>query len=63
MVVNIEYLSNGKWNKIKIEEQIPNIMIGNTENCFKFSKVSATSIRVIFKHTKKHIAISEIECY
>jgi hypothetical protein len=38
-------------------------LVGNTVNEFDFDTVSATSIRINFKHSVKQVAVSEIECY
>ena len=59
----IEYRSDGKWLPVKPKAQAPVKFIGNTVNEIVFDEVTASTIRIQFKHTTKQVAVSEIECY
>lgn len=61
--VTIEYQSGDKWLAVKMKEQKPAILAGNTVNVFSFEKITATKIRLTFKHGAGQVAISEVECY
>jgi len=60
--VAIEYQNGGDWIPVKIKQQ-PGKFIGNTVNTIAFDNVTANKIRINFKHTEMHVAVSEIECY
>ena len=60
--VAVEYQNGNDWIPVTIKEQ-PKQFIGNTGNTIVFDKVSATRIRINFKHITAHVAVSEIECY
>jgi hypothetical protein len=57
----IEYKNGNQWLPLK-EESPPNL-VGNTENTVTFDKVSATALRINFKHETKQVALVELECY
>nr|AIA12740.1 F5/8 type C domain protein [uncultured bacterium] len=59
----IEYKNGGQWLPVKVKEQSPAKPVGNTENMVVFDKVSATGIRINFKHATKAVALCEVECY
>jgi hypothetical protein len=61
--VAIEYKNANEWLPVKLKEHMPLKLIGNTANEIVFSKVTASAIRINFKHTTKQVAVSEIECY
>lgn len=61
--IKLEYANNDGWESITIKKQQPLQLTGNTGNSFLFDKVTATRIRLNFKHSAKQVAISEIECY
>ncbi|HEX5152096.1 MAG TPA: trehalase family glycosidase [Parafilimonas sp.] len=60
---DIEYEGKSKWLPVEPKAQTPLKFIGNTVNEIVFSKVTANAIRINFKHTRKQVAVSEIECY
>jgi len=60
--VAIEYQNGRDWIPVKIKQQ-PGKFIGNTVNTIAFDNVTANKIRINFKHTEMHVAVSEIECY
>jgi hypothetical protein len=60
--ITIEYQNNGQWLPVKLREQ-NHKLIGNTGNTIAFDKITATRIRINFKHETKAVAVSEIECY
>ena len=59
----IEYQSGDKWLPVKPRESTTVKPIGNTVNTMAFDKVTASRIRINFKHGVKAVAVSEIECY
>ena len=59
----IEYQSGSRWLPVKLKERMPGKIMGNTVNKIIFDKVTATGIRINFKHEKKQVAVSEVECY
>jgi hypothetical protein len=61
--VATEYKNANEWLPVKLKEHMPLKLIGNTANEIVFSKVTASAIRINFKHTTKQVAVSEIECY
>jgi hypothetical protein len=60
--VAIEYQNGGEWIPVKVKQQ-PQKFIGNKVNTIAFDKITANKIRINFKHTRMHVAVSEIECY
>jgi hypothetical protein len=61
--ITLEYQNEGKWTSVKLHNQKPGELTGNTVNTIAFDKVNAKRIRINFKHTRSQVAISEIECY
>ncbi|HPW60996.1 MAG TPA: discoidin domain-containing protein [Cyclobacteriaceae bacterium] len=61
--LTIEYQNEGEWLPVKVDESSSGNPVGNTVNTVAFEKVSASRIRVTFKHETKQLAISEIEYY
>jgi hypothetical protein len=61
--ISIEYKNSNDWVPVKLKEYNQPKLIGNTVNEITFEKVNTTSIRINFMHTKKQVAVSEIECY
>jgi len=61
--IRLEYENSDGWKSITVKEQQPLQLTGNTGNSFYFDKISATRIRLNFKHSAKQVAISEVECY
>ncbi|HET9823701.1 MAG TPA: discoidin domain-containing protein, partial [Chitinophagaceae bacterium] len=59
--VSIEYQNGDEW--LKITTKSPGKFVGNTANKISFEKIEATKIRINFRHPKKQVAVSEIECY
>lgn len=59
----IEYKSKGQWTPIVVKKQQPLKPIGNTVNTITFNDITSNEIRINFKHSKKAIAISEVEVY
>ena len=59
----IEIQNDNKWIPITIKRQQPTYPTGNTENILVFDKIIAVRVRIIFVHSQKQVAISEIECY
>jgi F5/8 type C domain/Trehalase len=60
---NIEYQNGSEWRPVKLKEQIPGKLVGNTVNNIAFDKIITFRIRINFKHESKQIAVSEIEFY
>ena len=61
--ISIEVQNGDKWTPVKIKDEIPGAPIGNTVNTINFDKVTASRIRINFKHDMKQVAVSEVECY
>ena len=61
--VTIEYKNGDQWLPVKLKNQSAGKLIGNTVNTIAFNKISATNIRINFKHKFKQVAVSEVECY
>jgi hypothetical protein len=61
--MSVEIQNGDQWMPVKIKEEIPANPIGNTVNTINFDKVSASRIKINFKHNTKLVAISEVECY
>ena len=61
--VTIELKNDTGWTPVSIQQQVPTSLLGNTVNSFSFNKISASAIRINFKHSSKQTAISEVECY
>ncbi len=61
--ISIEYKSGNKWIPVKFKENNQAKLIGNTVNEIAFDKVKADAMRISFMHSKKQVAVSEIECY
>ncbi len=59
----VEYQNGDRWLPVKIKEYKPVKPAGNTVNTLVFEKVTASRVRINFKHEKKAVAISEVECY
>jgi hypothetical protein len=57
---SIEYRNGNEWFPAK--GQSPTKLMGNTVSTITFNKVTATGLRVIFKHVKQ-VALVELECY
>ncbi len=60
--INIEYKDGNKWKPVSLKEKLL-ALVGNTGNEITFDKVNASAIKIDFKHLKKQVAVSEIECY
>ncbi|MES2848442.1 MAG: discoidin domain-containing protein [Bacteroidota bacterium] len=61
--VSIEYKKGAQWLPVKLKTAHTPKLVGNTTNTIAFEKVNTPGIRIHFKHTKKQVAISEVECY
>lgn len=61
--VIIEFANGTQWLPVKLKEQQPKKLIGNTGNTINFEKLSTSRIRFTFKHQSQQVAISEIECF
>ncbi|MGH2563064.1 MAG: MGH1-like glycoside hydrolase domain-containing protein [Ginsengibacter sp.] len=61
--VTIEYQNDGSWLPVKLRKQNTGKLISNTVNAIPFGKVTASRIRINFKHDKKQVAVSEVACY
>ena len=61
--ITIQYKNSGQWLPVKLKKNNPGKITGNTVNTMAFDKVTATQLRIHFKHTTKQVAVSEIECY
>ena len=61
--VSIEYQRNDKWLPVKLKEANKAKPVSNTVNTLVFDKVTASGIRINFKHKTKEVAVSEVECY
>lgn len=59
----IEFANGTQWLPVKLKEQQPKKLLGNTVNTINFEKLSTSRIRFTFKHQSKQVAISEIECF
>lgn len=59
----VEYQTGDQWLPVKMKEQKPVALTGNTVNAFSFEKITAAGIRIKFKHTAGQVAVSEVECY
>ncbi|QHT70029.1 glycogen debranching protein [Rhodocytophaga rosea] len=59
----IEYQKGEQWIPVKLTPDKPVKLIGNTGNTIGFKKITATAMRITFKHELKQVAISEIEYY
>jgi len=59
----VEYQNGDQWLPVNVKEIKPDKPIGNTVNQMVFDKVITNRIRINFKHGKKSVAVSEIECY
>jgi Trehalase/F5/8 type C domain len=57
---SIEFRTGNEW--LPVKEESPKKLIGNTASTITFNKVSATGLRVTFKHAK-NVALVELECY
>lgn len=60
--IGIEYKRNDAWFPVTLKTQSPK-PVGNTENSISFNDINTKNIRFIFKHAKKQVAVTEIECY
>ena len=61
--VTVEYSKGDAWLPVNVKEIKPATFIGNTANTMVFDKITATRIRLNFKHTSKQVAICEVECF
>ena len=61
--ISIEYKNNNAWMPVRLKNSNQPKFIGNTINEIDFNKVSADAIRIKFTHTKKQVAVTEVECY
>jgi hypothetical protein len=59
----VEYQNNGSWLPVKEEKRNPAEPVGNTVTNVSFNKLTATGIRINFKHISKQVAVTEVECY
>jgi hypothetical protein len=59
----VEFQNNNNWQPVSVKEKNSGKLIANTTNSISFDALTATRIRINFKHGSKQIAISEIECY
>lgn len=60
--VSLEYKNGNQWLPLKINMQQPATITGNTGNTFVTEKITATQVRIHFKHSKQ-VAVSELEIY
>jgi Trehalase len=61
--LRIEYQNSDGWLPIIIKEKRPGKLVGNTVNTMRFDKVTASRIRINFKHPAKQVALVELEYY
>lgn len=59
----VEYQEDGRWLPVKLYQPGKVKLIPNTDNLVRFNEVTATGIRIQFKHGTRQVAISEIACY
>ncbi len=59
--VTIEYKTGNEWKRVERTEDRP--LTGNTSSTIRFKPVHTETIRVIFEHKQKQIALTELECY
>jgi hypothetical protein len=57
----LEYQNGDQWSLLK--EESNSRLIANTVNNISFNKVSATAVRITFKHETKPVALVELEVY
>ncbi len=60
---SIEFQKGDQWLPVNVKQQMPVKPVGNTVYTIAFDKISATLIRINFKHETKQVAISEVEFY
>jgi hypothetical protein len=58
--ITIEYQNGNGWKSIKANTTR---LVPNTGNAISFDPVTATQLRIHFKHGAKQIALCELECY
>jgi hypothetical protein len=61
--LSIEYKNGDHWLPVRPKESNPAKLAGNTVNTVVFDKVSASGIRLNFRHETRDVAITEVECY
>lgn len=61
--IKIEYEHGGQWLPVKINIQNTGKLIGNTVNTLIFPAIATSRIKITFRHEKKQVAVSEVECY
>ena len=61
--ITIEYQKGGQWIPVVVRTQTPTRYTGNTMNSIRFDKITASRMRIHFKHEVKQVAVSEIELY
>ena len=60
--LTVEYEEATGWERAEIVRS-PKSLIPNSENTFVLSKVLTRRIRVLFHHSQRDVAVTEIECY
>ncbi len=62
---SIQYLEGKKWRNVSLTKQIPDDLLGNSLNIFRFKDVKTTGIRLVFEHKneKAFSGIYELELY
>jgi len=60
---SVEYQNGDQWLPVTLKELKQTKPVGNTVNAIVFGKIKANRIRINFRHGKKAVAVSEIECY
>lgn len=61
--VSLEYQNEDAWIPVKVTERFPARPKGNTVNSVSFDPVTASRIRITFRHNTSQVAIAEVECY
>ena len=56
-----DYQTDAEWQPVKLSR--PDKLTGNTVNTMKFDKITASKIRLNFRHSAMHVAVVEVECY
>ncbi len=73
--IAIEYLDGDQWKRVKIagiektsgekngKERARMSLVGNTSNTIIVEPIFARMVRVLFYHSTRHVALTELECY
>lgn len=58
---SVEFQNENNWQQVSLKKK--DKLVANTINLISFDAITATRIRINFRHGIKQVAISEIECY